>query len=130
MSTVRQREPREHDREYMGFIASLPCVACARWGMFKQGVHVAHLRAGSLEHDKRPTGKAEKPHDRWTTPLCPFHHTLGARKSQTYYPGGEDAFWGDLGINPFDLCLALNRAWAEGSSGRTVIAQFAARAGR
>lgn len=130
MTAIRAREPRERDPDYCGWIASLPCVACARWGMFKQGVHVAHLRASSLEHGKRETGKAEKPHDRWTTPLCPYHHMNGGRKSQTYYLGGEEAFWGDLGIDPFELCLELNTAYVNGGNGRAVIATLAARAGR
>ncbi len=124
------RDPREHDPAYMGWISKLPCAACMVKGKAVHGVHVAHLRAGSLEHGKRETGKGEKPSDRWTTPLCPFHHINGGRKSQTYYPGGEEQFWADHGICPFALCLALVDAYVAGRSGSGVVARFAAAAAR
>ncbi len=103
---LRQRQERERDSAYLGYIAQLPCVACLVHGVHNRVVNVAHLRAASLELGKRPTGGAEKPDDRWTTPLCPEHHVNGNR-SQHYYPGGELAFWEDLGIDPFLLCLDL-----------------------
>lgn len=120
-----QRDPRERDPAYLGWVATLPCIACMVAGMVKRGVHVAHLRASSLEHGKRETGKGEKPHDIWTTPLCPPHHENGNR-SQHHV--GEDAFWRGLGINPFELCLALHAAYEAKAPGFAVIARFAGRA--
>lgn len=124
---MRQREPRERDPEYMGFVAGLPCVACLARGVYKRGVHVAHLRAASPEHDKRYTGKGEKPHDRWTLPLCPPHHTgdkLRIRGHQ--HEMDEVEFYAQFGINPFDLCQALVGAYMAGHAGAPVIARFIA----
>lgn len=124
---MNQRAPREHDPAYLGWIAKLPCAACLARGKITWGVHVAHLRAKSLEHGKRETGMQEKPGDMWTTPLCPSHHVNG-NKSQHHM--GEEVFWADLGINPFDLCLSLNSAFTNGLSGWAVISRFAALATR
>lgn len=121
------RDPRERDPAYMGWIAKLPCIACLVRGKHTLGVHVAHLRMGSEDHDKRPTGMAEKPSDRWTLPLCPPHHVNG---NESQHHVGEEPFWEALNINPFDLCLKLRDAYESGTSGSTVIALFAARARR
>lgn len=127
---MADRDPRRHDNRYLGFVAGLPCVACVgQDGRITRPVQVAHLRAGSLEFGKRPTGLAEKPHDRpWTLPLCPNHHVNGP-KAQHNFPGGELSFWQALGINPFALCLALSDAYSEGRAGYAVIAKYGA-AGR
>jgi hypothetical protein len=124
---INQRRPRERNSEYAGWIAGLPCVACMCEGKVVRGVHVSHVRAPSAAHGKRETGKAEKPSDQpWTCPLCPPHHLNGGRKSQHHYPGGEEKFWTDKGINVFDLCLALSDAYPNTSAGMAVIARFAA----
>lgn len=125
-----EKDPRVRDTAFMGFVAGLPCIACMVRGVHKRGVHVAHLRGGSREHDKRPTGMGEKPSDRWTTPLCPFHHIQGGKRSQHHFPGGEEAFWAAICINPFDLCQALNAAFDAGAQGYVVISRFAAAARR
>ncbi len=91
-----QRQPRERDNKHLAFIRRLPCAACGIAGP----CDAAHLRAGDITIGKRPTGKAEKPSDRWTTPLCrPCH--------ERQHSGAELAFWSALGIEPFDLCQAL-----------------------
>lgn len=124
---LRHRDPRDHDPKYLAFIAGLPCVACMVGGKYRRGVHVAHLREGSLEHEKRPTGLGEKPSDIWTTPLCPPHHVNG-NTSQHHL--GEADFWRGLAINPFDLCIALRAAYEAGQPGFPVISHFAAQAMR
>lgn len=124
---MRQREPRERDPEYCAWIAGLPCCACMSRGIYKRGVHVAHLRAGSLEHDKRSTGGQEKPHDRWTLPLCPPHHTGDRGRINEHQHGmGEVEFYERLSIAPFDLCLELNAAFVAGVSGAPVITRHIA----
>jgi hypothetical protein len=120
-----QRQPRERHSAYMGWISKLCCIACMCEGKYQRGVHVAHLRSGSIDHGKRATGMAEKPSDVWTTPLCPAHHVNGP-KSQ-HHRGDEAAWWEELGVNPFDLCIALQEAFAAGKNGRAVIAHFAAK---
>lgn len=91
-----QRQPRERDNRHLAFIRRLPCAACGIAGP----CDAAHLRAGDITIGKRPTGKAEKPSDRWATPLCrPCH--------ERQHSGAELAFWSALGIEPFELCQAL-----------------------
>lgn len=124
---MRQREPRERDPAYLGWVAKLPCVACLAIGRWNRHVQVAHLRASSLDHDKRETGKAEKPADKWTTPLCMPHHQGDSRVVLiSQHKMGELDFWAAFGIDPFDLCLALVEAYVNGRSGASVIARFVA----
>lgn len=126
--SIRQREPRERDPEYLGFIAKLPCIACmVRGGKAQHGVHVAHLRMGSQEYEKPSTGMQEKPHDRWTTPLCPDHHVNGNRSQHRV---GEFDFWDGHEIDAFQLCRDLNAAFTAGQTGEAVIARHAAQAAR
>lgn len=126
---IGARDPRERDPAYMAWIAGLPCAICMVHGTVRWGVHVAHLRAGSLEHDKRSTGMAEKPSDRpWTSPLCPTHHVNGPNSQHAF--GDEVAFWRLHGLDPFDLCVALSEAYGAGRSGASVIALKAADARR
>ncbi len=111
----------------MSWIAKLMCPACLADGKYNRQVQVAHLRAGSLEHGKRPTGGAEKPSDRWTTPLCMPHHTGDKRGAHVHqHVMDEVEFWASFGINPFDLCNALVEAYMAGRPGHGVIATFVA----
>lgn len=125
------RDPRERDRRYLGWVARLPCVACMVRGKINREVQVAHLRAGSEAHGKRPTGGAEKPSDRWTLPLCQPHHTGDRRKVDlTQHNMNELEFWEALGIDPFGLCLALRSAYEAGTPGIAVISAAAGAARR
>lgn len=121
------KDPRVRNPAYLHWISQLPCAACLSMGDFRRGVHVAHLRAGSLSHGKRACGMAEKPSDAWTTPLCPEHHVNGP-KSQHYWRGGELQFWSDHGIDAFQLCLDLAEAYDNLRPGYAVLAKHAARA--
>lgn len=93
--TLRQREPRQHDKRYLDFIRSLPCCICG--GI---DTEAAHIRMASLAQGKRETGMAEKPDDKWTLPLCNLHH-----RSQHHL--GELLFWGLHSIDPFELAIKL-----------------------
>jgi hypothetical protein len=127
--TLRQREPRERDPDFLGWLAKLPCAACLCVGVFTRGVQCAHLRIGSVAHGKSPTGMSEKPGDRWCVPLCAPHHLGDKRKVRLgQHEGNELAFYAELGINPFDLCLALSDAYDHNRSGSEVVARFAAHA--
>lgn len=134
MTDLRQRAPRQISRDYKGFIAACPCVACLVLGpTITRPVQVAHLSAGSIEHGKRPTGGAEKASDIWTLSLCWPHHQghaqkVGRRGGQ--HEKGELEFWADLCINPFDLCVALQKAFDAGQPGTPVIIHHAAIARR
>ena len=105
-----QRQPRERDNRHLAFIRRLPCVACGIAGP----CDAAHLRAGDITIGKRHIGKAEKPSDRWTTPLCRDCHTK-------QHSGAELTFWSALGIDPFDLCQALFAVSGDTAAGEQII---------
>lgn len=128
---LRQRQPRVKDRAYLGWVAQLPCVpTLIMEGRQHLGVQVCHLKMPSIEHGKRHVGGQEKPSDIWVLPMRPYYHmdsmAGGGRMSQ--HQIGEPAFYDMLGINPFDLCLALRAAYETGLSGHVVIARFCAAA--
>ncbi len=119
-----QCQPRVRNSPYMGWIAKLPCVGHMARGEYVRPVEVAHLRCGSLEHGKRPTGMGERPSDRpWTLPLCSRCHRLD---NDSQHSGGELEWWANIGINPFALCLALDAAYEASAAGSMVIARFVA----
>lgn len=105
-----QRQPRERDNRHLAFIRRLPCAACGIAGP----CDAAHLRAGDLNIGKRHTGKAEKPSDRWTAPLCRDCHTR-------QHSGAELAFWSAIGIDPFDLCQALYAVSGDTTAGEQIL---------
>lgn len=123
-SGVRQRDPRAVDGEYKRWISEAPCIACLTLkSHFVFGVQVAHLRMPSAEHGKRETGMAQKSSDVWATPLCPGHHQ---DFPDAQHRMGERHFWPYLGVNPFDLCIALEIAFRQGQKATPVIIHFAA----
>lgn len=117
---TRQREPRVRDKAYLGWIAALPCVACAVNGRgFREGVHVAHIRMGVPGITGwREVGKAEKPSDSRVAPLCIAHHLEGP---DAQHRMSERGFWDRLGIWPPAFCRALRQAYEAGGNGRDVI---------
>lgn len=96
------KTPREHSQGHLAFIRKLPCICCLVGGIVLVALSCdpAHLRAGSLLHGKEPAGKAEKPHDRWTLPLCRQHH-------DRQHSMAELNFWKQYGVDPFLLALIL-----------------------
>lgn len=83
------------DEKHLDFIRSLPSVVSGRWP-----VEACHVRAGSAEHNKKTTGKGQKPSDAWVLPLTPDEH-------RDQHSGAELAFWSRHGINPFDIASKL-----------------------
>jgi len=94
---LRQRDPRQHDKRRLDFIRSLPCCICGD----NTSTEAAHIRAGSINHDKRSTGMQEKPSDRWTVPLCGEHHR------EQHAAGNEIAWWASYGKDPFMIAIKL-----------------------
>ena len=120
---VRQREPRVRDKAYLGWVARLPCIACACRGRTREGVHVAHIRMGVPGvAGWREVGKSEKPSDHRTAPLCPSCHLDGP---DAQHRMSERAFWERLNIWPPAFCAALQKACISGEDGRQVIRQAA-----
>ncbi len=96
--TPRQRMPRVKDNKHLDYIRSLPCCICGE----DTTVEAAHIRTGSLEHEKPITGRAEKPSDKWTVPLCGKHH-------REQHGMNEMDFWKCHGLNPFVLAMTLKQ---------------------
>ncbi len=94
--SLRQRSPRIKDNKHLDYIRSLPCCICGE----ETTVEAAHIRTGSIEHEKDNTGKAEKPSDKWAVPLCGRHH-------REQHSMREMDFWGCHGIDPFILAITL-----------------------
>ncbi len=111
----------------MGMIAKLPCLACLCDGKFKRGVHVAHLRAQSLQYEKPYTAKGRKPSDRWTLPLCPPHHTGDkSRIRVSQHEMDEESFWALHGISDiFAVCIDLGQAYDQGRPLGPILAHHA-----
>lgn len=102
--TLRQRQPRVEDPAFLAYLRRQRCCACGA----PPRVQAAHLRMGSLAHDKRPTGTGEKPSDCWATPLCQECHLDGP---QAQHRLGERRFWTLVGLDPFELALSHRRAF-------------------
>lgn len=114
---IRQREPRRRDRDYMGWLARLPCVACAAAGQARFGVEIAHNKLSIAAHGWRGAGVQEKSHDDRALPLCPGHH----RGTGGEHDVGMRQFWDALGICPACLCESLRAAYEAQESGIDVI---------
>jgi hypothetical protein len=118
---IRQREPRIRDKAFLGFVAKLPCVACACRGRLTWPVEVAHIKIGLAAAGWRAFGHSERAHDRRTAPLCTVCHRTGPAAQHANLGGNEADWWERLGIYPPAFCQALADAFEAGYTGRTVI---------
>jgi hypothetical protein len=110
---LRQRHPRQHDSLHLTFVRTKRCCI---WFCRRQPSEAAHIRMACDAIGKPPTGMQEKPDDKWTVPLCAYHHRtgIGSQHSQ-----GEEAFWKLTGLNPFDISARL---WIEsGGAARSLL---------
>lgn len=124
--SLRQRDPRIRDKAHLGKVARLPCLACLiRRGARVGPVHVAHIRSQYPEEGWREVGKAEKPHDWRTAPLCVRCHLDGP---DAQHRTNEREWWAQLSVYPPALCAALVEAFAVGGNGLSVILRFADKA--
>ncbi|MDB5618535.1 hypothetical protein [Tardiphaga sp.] len=103
VTELRQREPRLHDAQHLAFVRAQPCSIkfCPRPS------EAAHIRMACIAIGKDPTGMGEKPHDKWTAPLCDYHHRTG---TLAQHKMGEKDFWELMGLNPFAIAARL---WVE-----------------
>lgn len=100
MNELRQREPRVRDAMHLASVRSKPCCVCGS----VRNVEAAHIRMACLVIGKRETGMAEKPDDKWSVPLCAYHHRTGILSQHNI---GEEQFWTDHGRNPFEIAASL-----------------------
>lgn len=115
--TLRQREPRRHERPYLGWIKGLPCVACACEGHANLISEAAHCKLAIAAHGWREAGVQEKSNDRRALPLCAAHH----RGRRGEHLTGMRAYWDGLGICPGCLAEGLAAAYDAQGSGSAVI---------
>lgn len=100
---LRQREPRQEDAKHLAFVRAQPC--CLPF--CKREAEPAHLRMDNLAIGKELTGKGEKPSDKFTVPLCPYHHRIGV---DCQHNSNEQEWWERTGINPWAIAASL---WIE-----------------
>lgn len=100
MAELRQRSPRQQDAKHLAYVRAQPCCVCGS----TRNVEAAHLRMACAAIGKLPTGMQEKPDDKWSTPLCAYHHRTGILAQHKI---GEEEFWILAGINPFELAARL-----------------------
>lgn len=118
---TRQREPRVRDKQYLGWIKTLPCIACACQGRTTYGVEAAHCKSGFPEAGWRAFGHAEKSHDARATGICEHHHRTGPRAQHANLGGNEAFWWHALGVYPPTFCNALREAYEAGAEGSYVV---------
>jgi hypothetical protein len=107
-----KKRPREKMDAHLTFIRGLACVICG------SEPEPAHLRFGSRLHGKPGCGGAEKPSDKYTTPLCPEHHRLG-NESQ-HVNGNEIAWWSSHGIDPIIISALLFQVSGDHEAGMLI----------
>lgn len=101
---LRQRSPRQRDEKHLALVRAQPCCVCGK----TTTVEAAHIRIACPARGKLPTGMQEKPDDKWTTPLCNYHHQSGILAQHKI---GEQEFWFEIhGRNPFEIA---ERLWIE-----------------
>ncbi|MES2030891.1 MAG: hypothetical protein V4477_17050 [Pseudomonadota bacterium] len=119
MTELRQRDPRQEDPKHLAYVRTQPC--CLPF--CRREAEPAHLRMENLSIGKEMTGKGEKPHDRYTVPLCPYHHRLGV---DCQHNSNEREWWEMRGINPWAIAASL---WIEsGGAERAAVPAPAKRA--
>lgn len=119
----KQRQPRERDRGYLGFIGELFCIATkVRAGAEVYGVERCHVRFSLHEAGMVNPGKSNKPDDFRTVPLLPAEH------HRQHMRGDEEAFWDELHVKPYDLIADLRAAYPDREAAKQVLRDHAMRA--
>jgi hypothetical protein len=114
-----QREPRQIDKAYKGWISRLFCIATKiRTGGEAYGVQVCHVRYSCAAAGWRNPGLQRKPHDWQTLPLLPAEH---ARQ----HSGNELNYYHELHLNPPDICADLRAAFPDLEAGKAVLRRYA-----
>jgi hypothetical protein len=115
MTELRQRHPPQKDKAHLAYVRAQPCCVCGSM----RNVEAAHLKMRLHEIGKEMPGMQEKADDRFTTPLCHYHHQ-GSIQAQ--HKVGEKVFWQEIhGRNPFEIA---DRLWIEsGGAERAAMAK-------
>jgi len=97
------------DERHLAFIRKLPSAVSGAYPC-----EACHIRAGSPRHNKKATGKAQKPSDCWTVPLTAEEH-------RDQHNGNEMSFWRRNGVDPFDLAEQLYQVTGDIEAGIAII---------
>lgn len=99
------------DKNYLGFIAELPCVVCILpWRMEKSALCYSNVQSSKSEvAHVGQRGLSQKCSDRETIPLCAEHHRTG--KDAHHVLGKK--FWQHHGISAELLIAELNKRYEE-----------------
>ena len=109
---MTQRRPREKDKPNLEFIRELACIICGD----DTATEAAHIRYSDSRVAKINSGIQQKPHDRYTMPLCGKHH----REQHNF--GNERAWWSVKGIDdPIFYALALHGCTGDHQTGSEII---------
>jgi hypothetical protein len=100
---LRPKHPRVEDKAHLAFVRRHRCAICGT----DQNIEAAHLRVGSINHDKESAGMQMKSSDRWAVALCTKHHR------EQHAAGNEIFWWASYGIDPFSLALSYGRERTE-----------------
>jgi hypothetical protein len=112
--TLRFREPRVKSPRHLDFIRGLPCLVCHD----NTSTEAAHVRFSC--EGKRQTGKAEKPDDKWTVPLCGRHHRDQHEMRGTDELTGEKVYWLTVGIDPIAISKDLYAVSGDHAEGERI----------
>lgn len=69
---AKKKSKTKAEREHLGRVASLGCIACLNLGHFDTPAEIHHITTG--------VGMGQRASNFDTLPLCPLHHRTGARK--------------------------------------------------
>ena len=103
MTEVRQKQKREKLPTYLTYIRMCDCLACGK----SAPSEAAHIRYPDLRYGKMMTGMQEKPHDKWTVPLCAWCHREGPNAQHKM---NERKFWKERNIDPVETAARLYEA--------------------
>lgn len=110
----KPRSKRQFAQKHLAFIRRLPCCSCHR----DPAGEAAHVRMACAEYGKEEAGVGRKPDDRWTVPLCRLCHQDAP---QAQHRIGERRFWRGVGIDSFQLAMALWSAEGDVAKARNII---------
>lgn len=94
----RRMKPSRKAPGHLDDIRKLPCLLSGR------AAEAAHIRYADAKHGKPETGMQQKPHDKYTVPLCPELHRL---LKGCQHDSDERAWWAQFGIDPVAVALGL-----------------------
>lgn len=94
----KRMKPSRKAPGHLDDIRQLPCLLSGR------PAEAAHIRYGDPKHGKPATGIGQKPHDKWTVPLCPELHRL---LDGCQHDANERGWWKMFGVDPIEVALKL-----------------------